>query len=54
MGTIFEKCALDALKIEVFKNVNTKNFAIKAYKALFTKILPIFCHLILDFGKRYF
>ena len=29
MGTIFVKCALDALKIEVFKNVNTKKFAKK-------------------------
>jgi len=29
MGTIFVKCALDALKIEVFKNINTKKFAKK-------------------------
>jgi hypothetical protein len=36
MGTILVKSALNALKFE-------------AFKALFTKIVPIFCELILEF-----
>ena len=62
MGTILVNSALNALKIEVFKNVNNRKCATKlnffndfilkifeAFKALFTKIVPIFCQMILEF-----
>ena len=65
MGTILVKSALNALKIEVKKKKNSlKKFNLvahfllltffetsifKAFKALFTKIVPIFCQLILEF-----
>ena len=65
MGTILVKSALNALKIEVFKlfffsfqfNLVAHFFLLtflktsifKVFKALFTKIVPIFCQLILEF-----
>jgi hypothetical protein len=67
MGTILVKSALNALKIEVFKqkvffieeiqfsgtffviDIFWKLQFLKAFKALFTKIVPIFCQLILEF-----
>ena len=65
MGTILVKSALDALKIEFFKKKSLKKFNLvahfllltiflktsffKAFKALFTKIVPIFSQLILEF-----
>jgi phosphopantetheinyl transferase (holo-ACP synthase) len=59
-GHNFLKSASNALKIEVFKKCATKvNFyneifflktsIFKAFKALFTKIVPLFCQLILEF-----
>jgi hypothetical protein len=64
MDTILVKSALYALKIKVFKKCQLKcvtklNFfndffflktsIFKGFKALFTKIVPIFCQLILEF-----
>jgi hypothetical protein len=59
MGTILVKNALNALKIQVFKKKLLKKFNLvahflktlifKAFNARFTKIVPIFCQLILEF-----
>ena len=64
MGTILLKSDLNALKIEVSKKNFIReiqfsdtfyvidlfeNFNFKAFKALFNKIVPIFCQLILEF-----
>ena len=65
MGTILVKSALNALRIEVLKkkiieeiqfsgtifviDIFLKTSIFKAFKALFTKIVPNFCQLILKF-----
>ena len=59
MGPILVKRALNAFKIEVFKKhasklnlfyeKKLKTSIFKAFKALFTKIIPSFCQLTLEF-----